>query len=474
MKRLVFCFDGSWNRLSAPNPTNVVITAQSVTPVTRDGTRQIIHYDPGVGTGVADKWQGGLFGEGLIDKIVDGFTFLVFNYEPGDEIFVFGFSRGAFTARAFVGMVRQVGILQRKHATRIGDAVELYNQHKPGEGHNLEPLLRFRAELSAQLCIDEEEDAWRVKNVPGYRTGAAAVLRIKYVGVWDTVAAIGVPTDFFFAKHANKDEQYFDSDLSPLVVSARHAGAIDEDRTTFAPTLWPNFQDLNASLGYAPAAADAPYQQKWFPGHHGSVGGGGDIRGLSDGALVWVLDGAERMGLQVDRDPESPLFSVKPDDLAALENMMPAPPTVQGKAEALLMRRAPRAHGPTRMEEVSESALRRWRESAEHLPEGRPYRPKPLDAIAGLIDAGQGAAPPRPEQHTAPELPKPMPGALYKVVYGDQLRRIAEVAYGHADCAAAIMSENPTIDDANRIFIGQIIYLPPTDDALKVLGAART
>lgn len=473
MKRLVFCFDGSWNRLSAPNPTNVVITAQSVSPVAKDGMRQIIHYDPGVGTGVNDKWTGGLFGGGLIDKIVDGYTFLVFNYEPGDEIFVFGFSRGAFTARAFVGMVRQVGILQRKHATRIGDAVELYKQHKPGDGHDTEPLLRFRAEFSPQLCIDEEEDAWRVANLPGYKTGAAAVLRIKYVGVWDTVAAIGVPTDLFFAKYANKDEQYFDSDLSPLVVSARHAVAIDEDRTTFAPTLWPNFEDLNASLGYPPAAPDAPYQQKWFPGHHGSVGGGGDIRGLSDRALVWILDGAERMGLEVDRDPESPLFAVRPDDLAPLDNMMPAPPSLQGEAEAILMHRAPREYGPTRLEEVSESALRRWREPPANLPERKPYRPKPLEGVAGLIDAGQGSTAVQPDRTTVPQLPKPTAGALYKIVYGDQLRRIAEDVYGHADCADAIKNANIAIDDIDRIFVGQIIYLPPTEDALKVLPTGK-
>lgn len=180
------------------------------------------------------------------------------------------------------------------------------------------------------------------------------------------------------------------------------------------------------------------------------------------------------MGLHVDRDPESPLFAVKPDDLAALENMMPAPPTLRAEAEALLMRRAPRSDGPTRIEEVSESALRRWREPPENLPERKAYRPKPLDGVAGLIDAGQGAAPPGPKQHTARELPKPTPGALYKVVYGDQLRRIAEAAYHHADCAAAIMSGNPTIDDANRTFIGQIIYLPPTDHALRVLKASRT
>ena len=68
-----------------------------------------------------------------------------------------------------------------------------------------------------------------------------------------------------------------------------------------------------------------------------------------------------------------------------------------------------------------------------------------------------------------PELPKPTAGALYKVVYGDQLRRIAQTANGHADCDKAIMRANPTIDDADRIFVGQIIYLPPTEEALKVL-----
>ena len=231
---------------------------------------------------------------------------------------------------------------------------------------------------------------------------------------------------------------------------------------------------MNASLGYAPASADAPYQQKWFPGHHGSVGGGGDIRGLSDRALVWVLDGAERMGLQVDRDPESPLYAAKPDDLAPLDNMMPAPPTFQGEAEAVLMHCAPREHGPTRMEEVSESALHRWREPAEHLPEKKPYRPKPLEGVAALIDAAAASAsPPHPEPAAAPELPKPTPGALYKVVYGDQLRRIAHAAYGHADCDAAIMAANRTIDDPDRIFVGQVIYLPAADEALKVLPPAK-
>ena len=472
MKRLVFSFDGSWNRLSAPNPTNVVITAESITPITKDGVPQVIHYDPGVGTGADDKWRGGLFGYGLIDKIVDGYTFLVFNYEPGDEIYVFGFSRGAFTARAFVGLIRQVGIVQRKHAARIADAVELYKKRKPGEGHDTEPLLKFRMQYSPQLCIDAAEDAWRVRNRAGYGTGSAAVLRISYVGVWDTVAAVGVPSDLFFAPFANRHEQFFDSDLSPLVVSARHAVAIDEDRNTFTPTLWPNFEALNASLGFSAAASDAPYQQKWFAGHHGSVGGGGDIRGLSDGALVWVLDGAEKMGLEVDRDPQSPLFALAPDDLAPLENMTPAGPTLQSDIEGLVLRRAPRKHGPTRVEEVSDSAVARWGAPADKLPERQLYRPKPLEALAAVLDAG--VTPPRPQAEHPSALPAgtggPVAGQLYKIVYGDELRALAQKVYGHADCFTAIVQANPTITNADRIFIGQIIYLPPVEEALAALA----
>jgi uncharacterized protein (DUF2235 family)/phage tail protein X len=475
MKRLVFCFDGSWNQLNAPNPTNVVIVGESIRPITKDGIRQIIHYDPGVGTGVNDKWQGGLFGDGVIDKIVDGYAFLLFNYEPGDEIFVFGFSRGAFTARAFVGMIRQIGIIQRKHANRIGDAVELYKQHKPGEGNNIDPLLKFRAELSPELCVDQEEDAWRVANLPNYTTGSASVLRIKYVGVWDTVAALGVPSDVFFAPWANAGDQYFDSDLSPLVVSARHAVSINEDRVTFTPTLWPNFEELNTSLGFAPAAADAPYQQKWFPGDHGSVGGGGNIRGLSDRSLSWVLDGALKMGLEVDLDPQSPLFDLMPDDFAPLQNMIPAPPNVQALLEGVLLRRTPRQQGPAKLEEVSTSALRRWREPADNLPEKHAYRPSTLAGVAALIDANPPPPVPQSEHPATPPAAAPTPGALYKIVYGDQLRVLAQRLYGHADCADAIVSANPTVTDPDRIFVGQIIYLPPIDRALKSLpgGGAK-
>ena len=300
---------------------------------------------------------------------------------------------------------------------------------------------------------------------PATETGDASVIRIKYLGVWDTVAAIGVPSDIFFAPFANRHERYFDADLTSLVVSARHAVSIDEDRTTFTPTLWPNFSDLNVSLGVEPFAPHAPYQQKWFPGDHGSVGGGGDIRGLSDRALSWVLDGALAMGLEVDQDESSPLFSLAPDDFAPLENMKPAPPSLLARVEGALLTRHPREHGPTRIEEVSDSAIRRWREPAEHLPERAPYRPKTLSRVAAALDAAQSGhkTASAPAGTTPSEAAKPTTGNLYKILYGDSLRALALRLYGHADFASAIVDANPSITDPDRIYVGQVIYLPPVD-----------
>jgi uncharacterized protein (DUF2235 family) len=462
MKRLVFCFDGTWNELDRPNPTNVVITAQSITPLTRDGTTQIIHYDQGVGTGKSDHWTGGMLGEGLIDKIVGAYTFLVFNYTPGDELFIFGFSRGAFTARAFVGFVRNLGIIQRRHAARISDAVELYKKHEAGQSHNKPELLDFRWKYSPEICIDTDEDDWRAKNCSGYATGDSLVVRIKYLGVWDTVAAMGVPSDVLFAKWADRNEQYFDSDLSPLVVSGRHAVSIDETRVAFTPTLWPNFAELNESLGFQPFAADAPYQQQWWPGDHGSVGGGGDIRGLSDGALSWVLDGALKMGLEVDRDEASPLFALAPDPYASLSNMKTHDPSLIDRISGAIMSRKPREHGPTRIEEVSQAALLRWRADAGQLAERKLYRPEPLAEVAAAIKAGDHG-PKLQAQHPDVILPpdlQPKPNALYRVVYGDGLRKIALRVYGHADREDIILAANPKITDPDRIYVGEIIYLP--------------
>ena len=377
MKRLVFCFDGTWNHLDRPNPTNVALVAESITPLGKHDVTQVIHYDAGVGTGHEDHWRGGILGEGLIDKLIDAYTFLVFNYQPGDDIFVFGFSRGAFTARAFVGFIRNLSIVQRKFAGRIGEAVALYHKHKAGGDPDAEPLLKFRSETSPDICLNTAEDAWRLANCRGYAKGAAPVIRVKYLGVWDTVAALGIPSYIPLAAWIDQHEQYFDAELDELVVSARHAVAIDEQRRAFSPTLWPNFEALNAKLGYEPLAENAPYQQKWFPGDHGSVGGGGDIRGLSSGALSWVLDGALTAGLEVDEDPGSPIYGLDPDFRTQLENGRAVDPTLLGAIEDAALPKAPREPGPSNILELSEAAMRRWHSAPEDLPERKLYRPSP-------------------------------------------------------------------------------------------------
>ena len=463
MKRLAFCFDGTWNTLDRPNPTNVVILAQSITPVTADGTTQIIHYDPGVGTGKSDHLMGGVFGEGLIDKLIDAYTFLVFNHEPGDELFVFGFSRGAFTARAFVGFVRKLGILKRRHAAHIVDAVKLYQAQKSGDPHNTPELLQFRWKYSPEVCIDTDEDAWRVQHCAPYKTGDATIARIKYLGVWDTVAALGVPSDVLFAKWANKGEQYFDSELTSFVTSGRHAVSIDESRVAFEPTLWPNFAALNEVLKAHPYAADAPYQQQWWPGDHGSVGGGGDVRGLSDGALQWVLDGALARGLEVDLDEASPLYKLRPNPLAALSNMQPHDPSVMDRLAGALMTHRPRAPGPQHVEEVSGAARLRWQASTDQLPEKAAYRPHTLTAVASALDALTAGEKLVTDHPTAPpaEGERPEPNTMYQVRYGDGLRKIALLAYGHADREDIILKANPLITNADRIYVGDFLFLPP-------------
>jgi nucleoid-associated protein YgaU len=148
--------------------------------------------------------------------------------------------------------------------------------------------------------------------------------------------------------------------------------------------------------------------------------------------------------------------------MAPLKNMSPVPPTIESRAEDLVLRKAHRSGGPTKLEEVSDSALVRWRAPTDQLPEREPYRPKPLDSVAAAIDAG---APPAQPQAEHPNVPlaadrQPVPGTLYKIVYGDQLRTLADRLYGHADREDAILAANPLITDPDRIFVGQIIYLP--------------
>lgn len=270
MKRLVICCDGTWNRADQvrkdgkPCVTNVIKIAVRVAK--RDGdTLQVIYYDQGVGTGnVLDKFSGGALGKGIEDNIHDAYRFLVGNYEPGDEIYIFGFSRGAFTARSIGGMIRKCGILKRERADQYHGALTLYHSNATADS---EIAVRFRREHS--LVPNE--------SIP-----------IKFVGVWDTVGALGIPVRGLAALQKGKYE-FHDTELSSTVQFAYHALAIDERRGPFRPTLW----------DYKPKPGQT-VEQVWFAGVHSDVGGGYEDAGLSDIALQWMLDKAQATGLKLD------------------------------------------------------------------------------------------------------------------------------------------------------------------------------
>lgn len=451
-KRIVICFDGTWNKLSADTPTNVVLTAASVQRTTADGTVQIIHYDEGVGTGVRDRLTGGMFGAGLATNLREAYRFLLFNYDPGDHIHVFGFSRGAFTARTFVGLLRHVGPLRRIHVDRIDEAIGLYQLRLKGKDGSAEAMRRFRADFANGVCVGQADEDWRCANVEGYAPCSAPRFSVRFLGIWDTVAAMGVPEVIPGSSFWNRDHRYHDTSIDGFVESMRHAVAIDERRALFPLTSVGDLAELNAASGHAPDDPKAPYQEMWFPGVHGSVGGGGDIRGLSDGALAWVLDGAKKAGLRLDTARGTRINSFEPDPLAPLLNIADPKPSMM---DALKTDR----HGPDHAWQVSMAATRRWHAEPALMPRDGSYRPKPLARVAAELNAT--------------ELPKPQPFVTLETIIvenGDTLTGLARRFYGRGSLWHAILAANPSIDDPDTLFSGQKLTIPKLPDAASEEG----
>ena len=447
MKRIVFCFDGTWNKLVPDLATNVVLTAASIERTDRSGIVQIIHYDEGVGTGDLDSMRGGMFGTGLIDNVREAYRFLVFNYDPGDEIYVFGFSRGAFSARTFVGFLRHVGPLHRLHVGRIDEAIELYERRREGKGGTDDAMRRFRSNFSDKVCIGDADDAWRCANKPGYQAGNAPQLKVKYLGVWDTVGALGVPELLPFSDWMNREYDFHDPSLDSFVEMARHAVALDERRELFPPVLFGDLTALNELAGFSNCDPKAPYQERWFPGVHGSVGGGGDVRGLSDDALAWVLAGAKAAGLKLDSSVGTRIHGFQPDPLASLVNE--ADPDWSLTSIITNDR-----EGPSELWQLSASAVRRWRTPAEKFA-GEAYRPGSLAKLQNALNA-LGIWDFDPPTDLI---------AVEKVRMGDTLSLYARRHYGDKSLWPDILAANEDrIDDPDEIFPGQEIRIPRRHD----------
>ena len=272
MKRIVICCDGTWNtpdntEAGIPVPTNVVKFASSVKPQDKKGIVQLVYYDAGVGTSGSrfKRVYDGATGKGLLRNIREAYAYLLHNYSLGDELFFVGFSRGAFTVRSLAGLIRNSGILRPNALHMIDHAVALYRSRSAATHPREKEATLFRRTYSV---ADETP--------------------IKFIGVWDTVGALGNPllSNTIFGRH----NRFHDTDLSRIISDAYHALAVDEKRRLFKPTLW------NQQAGYR----HQTLEQTWFAGAHSSVGGGCPTTGLSDIALQWMREKAKKCGLALE------------------------------------------------------------------------------------------------------------------------------------------------------------------------------
>jgi len=468
MKRIIFCFDGTWNRIDAEHPTNVLLMASEITPVTDDGITQIVHYDNGVGTSLRDKMSGGITGYGLFENIEQAYQFLIFNYDPGDEIYCFGFSRGAFTARSFIGFIRAVGIIERHHAKMIKKASKLYKSNNDLD--QLE-LLDFRTRYSSKITVCREDEEHRCALVPGYTPGQSVPFRVRYVGLWDTVETLGLQKVIWpwlpvvgTKPFVGAGQKFHNHNLSGMITAGRHAVALDEKRKNFNIEPWGDVDHYNTQVKYDVDDPDRPFQEIFFPGVHGAVGGGGAHKGLSDAALDWIKLGAEEHGLILADSMASTAYASAPDFTAPLDNNHGHKKGFLGKVSGAMPGRW-RKHQPEVMGNLHQSAKDRWAFTGA-LPDGAPYRPKTLSALAPDLDG----LPPLTERierkHHSGQLeavmPPPGQAATYHLIEkGQTLSDIALIHLGDAARRGEILALNPDlIIDQNKIYAGLVIRVP--------------
>jgi uncharacterized protein (DUF2235 family) len=262
-KSIIFCADGTWD---SPQETDQGLAAP--TNVTRfydgllnDGTTQVAYYDDGVGTSsdkLVDLFEG-VTGAGLAVKIMDGYQYIMNQHEEGDLIYLFGFSRGAYTVRCLADMIGKCGLLSKISGESNSDQ----------KARILEAYLSYRKNTFDFLSFFKKKHSY--KDVP-----------IQMVGVWDTVGALGIPLTLFSSLNYVLFN-FHNTILHENVRFGYQALAIDEEREKFKPALWETRQGV---------------EQVWFIGAHGDVGGGYAAHGLSDIALNWMMTKALNQGIR--------------------------------------------------------------------------------------------------------------------------------------------------------------------------------
>jgi uncharacterized protein (DUF2235 family) len=269
-KRLVVCCDGTWSLADQVGPTNVSKLFRAV--ASGPSLAQVVHYHPGVGTRRWDRVLAAGLGGGLARNVMESYRFLVEQYTPGDELFLIGGSRGATVVRSLAGLIRSCGILRREHLGRVREAYDLYRSIGPG-------WMAEEEQFRSRFSHPETE--------------------IQFVGVFDTVGPLGIPSEPFRPGVLMRRYAFHDLTLSRRVRNAYHAVAIDERRRGYDPALWV------AKMGRDGTSQTVEGQtcvQAWFPGVHADVVGGYPDSDLSEIPLLWMAGKAQECGLVLRTD----------------------------------------------------------------------------------------------------------------------------------------------------------------------------
>lgn len=337
-RNITLLFDGTWN--NRRTRTNVTRMRDAI----RAGADQPCFYDEGVGTKWYNRLSGGAFGRGLSENILEGYAWLSRHHARDDAIFVFGFSRGAYTARSLAGLIRKCGLLNTVSDRNLRAAYDVYRNKDVHP--DAAPAADFRSRHSRET-------------------------RIRFIGVWDTVGALGIPISQI--PFSRDYYQWHDTELSKIVDYACHAVAVDEHRKDFAPTVWTMAKPQNLKV-----------EQRRFAGAHSDIGGGegGTLPNL---ALRWLQDMADEAGLDVQKvaigheDFRGPIGDSFADFALGLYR--------------LFRKRHQRAFGAGVNEVVDESVWRRWRADPSYRPASllnHPLRPADPSAATegGLAPEG--------------------------------------------------------------------------------------
>jgi uncharacterized protein (DUF2235 family) len=276
-RKLILCFDGTNDKYSADN-TNVV---KLYAMLERTQGDQLTYYQPGIGTlipqgvfGRFQRWAVTFIDSAIAwllqEHVTDGYRFLMRYYQPGDEIFIFGFSRGAYTARVVAGMLHKVGLLSAGNEELLPFAWDMYKRGR-------------------DRAISD-----------GFRQTFSREVSVKFLGLWDTVSSIGWAWN---PKHLPFTAN------NPNVEIVRHAVAVDERRVNFVQNLWAHQPTHGQDV-----------LEVWFPGVHCDVGGGypESEAGLSKIALKWMVEHARSAGLRFDQRAEATILPTQdtPGDVA--------------------------------------------------------------------------------------------------------------------------------------------------------------